>query len=188
MSFFKVVVVLQKMVTNVQATGKLVEEQLVKLKGLVLASDKLIAKIADSVKSLGAVRVDVAFLMEQIVSADKEKTESKRVVSRVFEKLEQCMVRPNVVLVCCTRGGKSSRLLVTKYKNAMDAVFQHLEHNSVNHLRQELERAYFTGRLPCSVFSIFVSRVTATSILRRLEGRGDDEGSEPAEGCPDETL
>lgn len=91
--------VLRKTGTGEQAVQKVFEDELMKLKGLVSASDKLTEELAESDKSLESARTEEPSLKEEVKRANEEKAKSKRVIDKGREESEQRTVRLNVALV-----------------------------------------------------------------------------------------
>lgn len=80
------------------------------------------------------------------------------------------MVRLSIAIVGLRRAEKLTPSLVTETMNYVDVVVQRLGYNAVSWLRQVLERAYLTARMPCRMGLTSVSRVATTSICWKSEG------------------
>lgn len=85
------------------------------------------------------------------------------------------MVRLNVALAGRNRAEKLTCSLVNEFVNAVDAVVQQLDHDTVNGLRQRLKGAYSRVRVPCPFALTRVSVVVAASIRWKGERSGDDQ-------------
>lgn len=118
------------------------------VKRSVQVSEVLTAKLAESKKSLKTARAEVALLKEQVERADPEKVDSHKLVAEVCEESKQRLVRLNVAIVGRNRAWKLAHALVTESVNAVDAVVQQLGYDAASRLRQGLERAYSTVRVP----------------------------------------
>lgn len=105
---------LQNSVSVEQAARTVAEEETLKLKGLVLESDELTAKLVESNKALEATCTEVVFLKEEVKRVDTKKVELERVVAKVCEGSEQCKVLLNNELAGWNRAEKLTRSLVTK--------------------------------------------------------------------------
>lgn len=84
--------------TDEQASQRVVEERLAKLKVSFSASDDLATKLVESNKSLAAAHLEVASLNDQEAGPDMEKVESEKVVAEVRQETERRMVRLNIAL------------------------------------------------------------------------------------------
>lgn len=118
---------------------------------------------------------------------DTEEADSDNPMAEVLEQSEQRMVRFNVALVGHNRAEKLALLQVTESASEVGAVVEQYGHDAVSRLRQGLEKAYSTVRMPCPVTLTRVSRIAATSIRRKGERSRYDGELEPAEGRPTET-
>lgn len=86
-----------------------VEEELLKLKSLVTASDEPAVKLVKSDKSLVVIHEEVASLKEHVVPEDKEKADSEKIIVGVCEVPEHRIVCQNVVLFGRNRVQKLNR-------------------------------------------------------------------------------
>lgn len=80
------------------------------------------------------------------------------------EEWQHCVVRLNFALVDRSWAEKLTHSLMTEAVNAVDAVFQQLEHEAVKRRREGLKRSYSTVCVLCSMSLTHVSGVTATSL------------------------
>lgn len=94
------------------------------------------------------------------------------------------MLRLHVAILGQNRAGKLKRALVTKSVSTVDAVVQQLGYAAVSRIRQGLEMAYSTVRLPCPVALTCVPVVAAMSIRAKGEGSGDEKESKLFEDRP----
>lgn len=127
--------VLRNTVGKEQASRADLEEELTKLKSSVSAADALAAILKESDKSLEDTHAAISSLKEQVAHTDTEKAEPSKLVARVCEDCEQRMVRFNVALFGRNRKLKLTRLLVTEFVSAFDAVIQWLDYEDVRKLR-----------------------------------------------------
>lgn len=97
------------------------------------------------------------------------------------------MVRLKLELAGQNRARVLTRSLVTQSVNTVDTAVQQLERNAVDWLRQRLECAYSTVRLPCLVDLAAVSDEVATSIFLNSDEGEEDRWPETAESRLGET-
>lgn len=120
-------------------------------------------------------------LKEQVGRTDTIKADYEKLLAEVCEKPELRMVRLNVSIDDCNQAEKLKAALVTESVNAIDSVVQQLGYKTVSRVRQGLEMAYSTVRVPRPVALTGFSGVAATSIGWKGEARGDGKESEPVE-------
>lgn len=126
-------------------------------------------------------------MKEQVARADTERADSNKLLAVVRKGSEQHMVRLDGTLVGPNWAEKLTRSRVTEFVNVVDAVAQQLAYDALIRLRQGLEKAYLTVRMPCPVSRTRVSGAAATSSSWKSERSGDEKESEPIEGRPTET-
>lgn len=117
-----------------------------------------------------------------------EKTETDKVVAEAGKELEQLLVRFNVAHAGFNRAEKLTLSMVMELASAVNDVFQQLGYGAASRLRQELEKAYSTVRVPCAVAWNLVSRAAATSIRLKDEDSGDEKEADPSADRPARTL
>lgn len=155
---------LQKTVSDEHAEQKVVDDKFAELEDLLTASEEQAVKVSATCQFLKAAGVELASLKEQIPRADSRKDEFEKEVTKVCRESKHSMVRLDVHLLGANGAKQLTRSLATKSVDVFDALFRQPWYNAVNCLRQWLEEAYSTARVPWPVVLCCVSRVMTTSI------------------------